>query len=527
MLSPLSRLGLYESAPVIMLAVIAVTAWPRLVIDCPADARAVVCAARAALRRDSPWHWIALGFIVCIAAAVRVLHLGQPMRYDEAWTYTYYASQPLPIALSDYTFPNNHIFHRVLVWIAVRLFGNSPPVIRLPAFVAGVLMVPAAYLVARRLAGKEAGLIAAALTAAMPSLILYSTNARGYSLLGLCFLTLLLLGSAINAARRASFCLAFSVVLALGMFTVPVTLYAGGAVVVWLLLDAPRGARRKIAGTLAAAVGVAALFTLIAYGPVIVRFGIGALYGNRFVTALTWPDFIQALPAFAYALPSMWFDGVPTWLAAAIIPGIAISLTKSGGGRAAGVVIATVIWCGLLLVAMRRPPFPRVWLFMVPVAILAASDGLAWLAARASRLSLIPPGSAATVGALLIAGALSVHTVGARVVFKSGETGTLADGEAVARFLREHAHPSSDHVVVMAPTGPPIDYYLATAGGVRLSEYARPSSAARVIVIVNEGNGQALDVVMGRRRDIQWSRFSAPRLLQQFPRASVYEVRAE
>src|SRR5215203_4846783 len=120
------------------------------------------------------------------ALLIRLLYMRQPIRHDEAYTYLYFASQPLGSALSDYTVPNNHLFHTLLVKAVTSVLGGSLPAIRLPAFVAGLLVVPAVYLLTRRSSGdRAAALIAMAAAAVWPELVHYSTNARGYSFIAL------------------------------------------------------------------------------------------------------------------------------------------------------------------------------------------------------------------------------------------------------------------------------------------------------------------------------------------------------
>src|SRR5207302_999614 len=63
------------------------------------------------------------------------------------------------------------------------LFGDQVWAIRLPAFVAGVLVVPFAYFATRTLYDKQVALVTAALVAGSSSLVEYSTNGRGYTLL--------------------------------------------------------------------------------------------------------------------------------------------------------------------------------------------------------------------------------------------------------------------------------------------------------------------------------------------------------
>jgi 4-amino-4-deoxy-L-arabinose transferase-like glycosyltransferase len=92
------------------------------------------------------WVPIALGLITLVALALRLMLIVQPVQYDEAYTFIHYASKSLTTILANYSAPNNHIFHTLLVAIAYHLFGASLWTLRLPAFLAGVLTVSAAYI---------------------------------------------------------------------------------------------------------------------------------------------------------------------------------------------------------------------------------------------------------------------------------------------------------------------------------------------------------------------------------------------
>ena len=89
--------------------------------------------------------------LICVYAfIIRCFYIFQPMRYDESYTFINYASKPLIIGLSCYIRPNNHLFHTLLVHIVYILFGNNIWVIRLPAFIAGICIVPMSYIVSRK-----------------------------------------------------------------------------------------------------------------------------------------------------------------------------------------------------------------------------------------------------------------------------------------------------------------------------------------------------------------------------------------
>src|SRR5206468_4613305 len=113
-----------------------------------------------------------------------------PMRADEAHTFNEYATKSAYDAVSLYTFPNNHLFHTLLVHVAVQLLGGAPWVVRLPALIAGLALMPATYAMVRRLCDPTSAVLAAALVAASDPLVSYSVNGRGYTLL--CLFTILL-----------------------------------------------------------------------------------------------------------------------------------------------------------------------------------------------------------------------------------------------------------------------------------------------------------------------------------------------
>src|SRR5215216_7354891 len=101
------------------------------------------------LPEKDPRHiFIILGIMTLIGFCLRIIDLNQSIAYDEAYTFINFASRPFKHILADYSAPNNHIFHTILVGMAYRLFGAQPWALRLPAFLAGIFMVPAMYITA-------------------------------------------------------------------------------------------------------------------------------------------------------------------------------------------------------------------------------------------------------------------------------------------------------------------------------------------------------------------------------------------
>src|SRR3954452_9951074 len=103
------------------------------------------------------------------------------MRWDEAATFQEYARASVDTIVSTYNRPNNQILYTLLTHFGIKGLGEAVWAVRIVAFAAGIAIVPAAYLAARRLYNSTAGLWAAALTATFGPLVDYSVNGRGYT----------------------------------------------------------------------------------------------------------------------------------------------------------------------------------------------------------------------------------------------------------------------------------------------------------------------------------------------------------
>jgi 4-amino-4-deoxy-L-arabinose transferase-like glycosyltransferase len=122
--------------------------------------------------------------LVALAAAIRILTIdNQSFWTDEALT-AYEAHLPF----GDMIHTVQHVettppLYFVLVWCWAKVFGTSEIALRSISTLAGIAVVPIAYLSAKELASRWAGVIAAALVAVNPFLIWFSQEARSYMLL--------------------------------------------------------------------------------------------------------------------------------------------------------------------------------------------------------------------------------------------------------------------------------------------------------------------------------------------------------
>ena len=93
--------------------------------------------------------------------------------------------------------------YQLMMWLSYQLFGYTEWAGRLPSAIAGVLTVPAMYLLGRELFNSRVGLYAAALAVPNYYLLYYAQEARSYALLYfLCSLSFLYFLRVINSASR-------------------------------------------------------------------------------------------------------------------------------------------------------------------------------------------------------------------------------------------------------------------------------------------------------------------------------------
>ena len=482
---------------------------------------------RAAIARESRLHLGALVVVTLAALLVRLEFLFQPMRYDESVTYVHYASRPWYIALTTYTAPNNHVFHSLLVHLSTLAFGGEPWAVRLPALVAGVLLVPATYVAARACYGKDAALVAAALVAGSSILVEYSTNARGYTLVALVFVLLLALATRLRTSASPAEWLAFSALAAIGFFTVPVMLYAFGTVVVWLALSLWRdGDTGLLTRRLLPAVLATGVLTALLYLPLVAASGVDSLLRNEFVESLSWRTFTDELPDSVVSVAEGWHRDLPLPLAVALAAAFAAGLVfhRRVARVAVPPALAAVASIAPLLLVQRVVPFERVWTFLVPLYLMTAAAGIV-LALRPLTARIGQRTAVTAVVAVVVAASLAGTAVATQSVYDSEDTSTFRDGRAVAALIAEELRPG-DKVLVAPPADAILEYYLLRRGldPAALLYWDEPGATRRFLVVVKEGpDDYPLEQVLADPR--LETRLGDARVLRRYDGATVYEVR--
>ncbi len=417
-------------------------------------------------------EWLRVGWLMAVAIVLRIPFLDQPLGHDEAYTYIGFARRSLWAVISDYHLPNNHVFHTILVHLATRLLGDAPAVLRLPAFLGGVLSVAAAYGLGRIWFNRRAGWLAGGLVAVTPLLVGGSADGRGYTLLAFFSLTAWTLATYLKTHPNWAGWLAFSIIAVLGFYTVPIMLYPLGAVYLWLFLSScvePQisrvyGGRQRyflslLSSGLATGVGVYFL-----YLPILLVSGPQSLLANPFVQPLSWEVF---WPTLLTRLSETWrewqMDVHPfftIWAAAGVI--LALIFHRNASRQRVPVLLPVSLWVGLLLIVQRPNAWRKMWIWLLVLLLVLAAAGwvalVDWLSRRKSRSEKLTAHlvQIGLIGLILVALPWAVQ--------KGKQLAQPAAPERTAVWIAEHLD-AGGAVIADGMDAPPIWYYLLRAGG--------------------------------------------------------------
>ncbi len=150
-----------------------------------------------------PLEWAAAAAILLTFVALQLPSLTRGLEYDELYSASrFIVDTPLWRAATAVGMFNNHIAYSLAANGTVRLLGHAEWVLRLPAVIFGALAVVVVWRFTRATAGRQAGLLAAALLASSPFFLDWSRTARGYT--GLALMTLLSSCSFLAVIRTGS-----------------------------------------------------------------------------------------------------------------------------------------------------------------------------------------------------------------------------------------------------------------------------------------------------------------------------------
>lgn len=480
------------------------------------------------IRKEDKAYIYALFIILLSAIAVRLAFLFLPMQYDEAFTFNNFASQPLYRGLTDCRIPNNHIFHTLLVHIAYLLFGNHPWAIRLPAFFAGVLLVPASYLAFRVYYNKYAALLTASLVASSSYIIEYSTNARGYTLICLLFLLILALAKYLKQNRNPAAWLIFVILSTIGFYTIPIMLCPFSIVVTWFFLSIifkdTQPSRLALLKDLLIALVFVAILTFALYIPVFMFSPFALGYDNKFIVRQSLLNFLQKFMPFLHSVWDAWNRDLPILAKFFLAIGFFSSLVnhKRLTSDRIPLFLAAAICCLPFFIIPQAVFSRRIWLFMLPLYLGLASSGLTYPLVYMKKAKITKSISTIyTLFAVILTFYLSFNVINSTSIYNRDGQGSFRDVERITAFFRTYLR-KGDKVVSVCPADVPLVYYFNLYGisSEYLDENLDSGDNGRIFVVVKKGH--ALEYVLKRKGLVGVYRSS--KIILEYDSAKVYEI---
>jgi 4-amino-4-deoxy-L-arabinose transferase-like glycosyltransferase len=379
-------------------------------------------------------------------------------------------------------------------------FGNQPWVLRLPAFVAGVLLVPATFALTNLLFGSRAAFFSAVLTAVSSYLVEYSTNARGYTLQALCFVVMLsLVVVAVRGDSPTALLLAVAVA-ALGAYAVPTMLYGVAVAAAWLLLELRRTPMQRIhCQHLVASGFVLGLVVALLYLPVSIVSGPDKLVTNRFVVPLGLGELASELPRSLAQTWAFLNRDVPWPATGLLVTGFAIATVTDLRTRRWPLGVLAPVTCLVLILIQRVAPFERVWLFLLPLYFTLSAGGL----------SRFVDGRWLGIGFGVV---LGYFTLTSGSILSSTETGVFPDAEAVTQTLAPRLAPDDAVMTALPASLPELQYYFPRYG-LPIDVLVRSADDAQNLWVIE---------VAGAQPHI--SGWSAAEHVASFPTAELFKV---
>ena len=480
-------------------------------------------------KRTSAAHKRMVLLVILVGAALRIWMLLAPVTNAEAFTVVHFATGDWAGVFSDRTLPGNHILHTALVKCCLGLFGPALWSVRAPDLVAGILCLPLLYVFVRAMFNRYVALLALALAAAAPQLVLFSALSEGVSIGW--FLFLLALNGSRHLVKRNNpiTALLVGLLLALLIWNDPGQLQVALMVLLWIpayLMSSYETSLAQRMGRYAIVPLTALVAGIVLFLPVIIAHGVGQVFDPGLGTEpVDWASFSAGHQEAVLAL----------WEHLSAPYGMTFSLLALGGQFVAvylsgkyRLLVAAMAIGGLAAVFLRlMVPAPEDWTYMVLVFHLGTALLLFYL------LKLVQDHLWAGFAKRMrtMAGALLMMVLGTALTLGRGTEQLVvryAEADVVVRQLRSRIADGSGVVLAQPPWHAPVGYYLYTRDmdPRRFAPAGRPKGTGINYVLVAPSDGQDLNGVL-RHHELDPLRTTSIRKLQDLQRSEIFAVRME
>ncbi len=447
--------------------------------------------------------WLILGLITGLGTVLRLPSINSILSHDEAYTFVVFSHTSLFNIISNYSLPNNHILNSILIYFSTLAFGIWPWAIRLPSLVAGLLLIPACYALAKTIYDPFTALASALMVAVLPGAILYSTMARGYSLVALFTLVGLWLAHYLFRNKNLFAWSLLVIAMALGFYSVPVMVFPFGIVFVWLFFEnlagEPGPYQSKInflSYWLVAGISTGILVLLL-YTPVFIYTGANKVFGNPWVQATPWSGYLASLPSYLLSVGHEWVDGLPQVWIILIIVGLILGVIfhRRIARQRFPMQAAALLWIGVLLLIQRPSEVSKIWAFLQAPGMIWACAGL-FGPIKNLRLKLIRPVPVAAIPIALALLAVSIQAAQAVRSLPARWT-NMGVTETVVRTIKDQLTPK-DLIIIDSPYDSSVWYY-SQLNGISMDRFDQRRSFDHLFVIVSHTDNQSISSVLKAR----------------------------
>lgn len=197
------------------------------------------------------------------------------------------------------------------------------------------------------------------------------------------------------------------------------------------------------------------LFTFVLYTPVVLATGgYERIIANDTVLPLSWEEFISKTPDHFYLVFQRNMQGIPTWL---LLISLLISLFGAiwlfikKKSKLLLLILSFVLAAATVYFAKRSIPFPRTWLFILPLAFMLVDAGYTAIAERLKK-------QYQTALAIAI-GFVSIYQLPNNTLRSFNTFGTFEEAEKLSNWLTDKL-PDIHGIHLAYPTRYTTLYYL-------------------------------------------------------------------
>jgi hypothetical protein len=463
------------------------------------------------------------------AVILRLVHVNEQISHDEGYTFFVFSSTSIINIVTNYHLPNNHVLNSLLIFISTHLFGSQPWAVRLPALLAGLLLIPATFALAIQIYDKYTALLSAILIAVLPGAILYSTIARGYSLVALFTVLTFLIAYYVRENKNLfawSLLVLFS---ALGFYSVPVMLFPFGIVFAWLffenLFTHPRiyGSKLNFVKYWLVAGICTAVLVLILYTPIFIYSGANRVFANQWVSPEPWSGYISSIPNRLLNVWHEWTGGLPfIWLMMLIV-GFCLSLVfhRRIARNRVPLQIAAFLWIAGLLLFLRPAGVTKIWAFLQAPFVIWSASGI-MLFIKDLRIQFAKSVSVATivVSIILLSVLVDVSKLSPTIHDRWNQKGP--EEKTVLAIIDQLN--TNDLIIIDPPYDAAIWYY-SKIYGLSDNYFNKYLPFDQLFVIVSPSEGQTLQsVLQSRGPDLNLTDLEAAHLTLNYGYLDTYIV---